>query len=76
MKLIKRYFEPSAIKARIIGDISLFLALIATYMDVIIPIVQEYPFGTWIDSHKGLVIIALITIKFLTNLSKKDGSKK
>ncbi len=73
-KLFKLYFKPSAIKARIAGDIAVLLAMLAAYIDVILPVIQQYVFGEWVEAHKGVVIVLLLSIKFLTNFTKKNGT--
>lgn len=77
MNPFKHYFKPSPIWARIVGDISLIFATISVFIDAIIPIVQEYSFGIWIEKNKGIVIVVLIGIKFLSNtLQKKSDDTK
>lgn len=76
MNPLKYYFKPSPIWARIIGDISLILATLSIFIDAIIPIVQQYTFGVWIEQHKGIVIVALIGIKFLSNTLQKKNTNQ
>lgn len=67
----KHYFKPSPVWARIIGDISLIIAGLSYFIDLIIPVIQQYTFGDWIEKNKGIVLIALLAVKFLSNFFAK-----
>lgn len=75
-KLLKLYFSPSAVRSRIIGDISLAIAIITGLIDLILPLFDLYSFGPWFDTYKGWIIASLIVFKYLTNFSKKKEPSK
>lgn len=75
-RLIKLYFAPSAIKARILGDISLIIAILTGLIDLILPLFDAYSFGPWFEQYKGFIIAGLIAFKYLTNFSKKKEISK
>ena len=77
MKTIwQRYWKPSTFAARVIGDISLLLAMLATYIDSIIPVIEQYTFGNFIEKNKGVVLIVLISIKFVSNFTAKRNDSE
>jgi len=67
-KLWKRYWMPSAMWARKIGDTCLLM----------IPVLEVTTLGNpKLDTYKKLLYVGLVFIKFLTNFSKKtDGTNK